>query len=551
MYRPAFRAALPITLAAPAALLLLFVRPTSGAPPDSLRLGVQEVSVEVDDRQGVAVTTVHQELVNRSRDDQPGSWSFTIPQEAALLRYQILAPPPKKNERPEQRASLESGGHGTYRLTLHRVPRRGKAQVEVVYAEGVVQRGVRRKYAFPILAPEGEAAISGMSVRVAITAASAPRNVVSTTHPMLLRRPFPRAAAMTYVSDRPPDGRDLVVDYEVPPAPQDEQASLAVLSPADPKQDPYFLLRLPPPAALLHESSALDRPADIVFCLDVSGSTAGRKLNAIEEAIHDGLTDLSPRDRFGVVAFDDDVRTFRKQLVPARREAAARAIRFVNRIRSGGGSDPGRALRAAVQILGDRRKAAGRAAVIAIVVDSDDPADLGEAAAGLDLRKRGIRLATLGAQNDSRLVTYRLRGTKLRAGPAIALSRAAVTYGPSLAGAAFDAGDLNASYVYPAPERLPDLPLSTPIVLMGRLNQPPPASGVVTVRGKIEGKARELRSRFFLKPLGPGSPVPALWAARRIRRLDQLASRERGDEPELTAAARRVQAEHGLPVPPP
>lgn len=550
MYRHAIRRALLFVLPVSALCLLLGTRQGVRAQESAsaAHLGKQEVTAEIDDRRGLAVTTVRQELLNGSGDVAEVSCTLPIPDDAALLRFQVLGPPLKKGETAESRGRVEPAGRNQYRLVAHRVPRRGRSAVEVTYAEVLTRRGRRRKYVYPI--SSGGDAAPARNVHLRIEAQRAPERVSCTTHSVALRRPTPHVATLSHDSVGPPDGRDLVVDYELPATAEDRQARLSVLTPADRTQDPYFLLTLPPPAALLAESRALEQPADIVFCMDFSGSTRGRKLNAIQEAVHDGLVDLSPRDRFGVVAFDDDARAFRRGLAPAAPGAVAEAVRFVNRLRPGGGSDPERGLRTALEILGKRGNAAGRAAIIAVIVDKDDPARLAEAAAALRLSRRNIRLVALGALPDSRLVNYRIRNGELRSGPAIALSRAAVTYGPALAGAAFDAGALNASYIYPPPDRLPDLPLSTPIVLLGRLNQAPPQRGTVALAGKVEGKVRTLKVPYVWQALSPTSPAPALWANRRIRRLQQLAGRERGDEQELTDAVGRVRAEHRLAAAP-
>jgi len=184
------------------------------------------------------------------------------------------------------------------------------------------------------------------------------------------------------------------------------------------------------------------------------------------------------------------------------------------------------------------------------VVDHEDPADLGEAAHALRLAQKGVRFVPLGALEDSRVVSYRTSGRKLHAGPAVALSRPALAYGSALSAAALLPGPLNVSYLYPAPERLPNLALSTPVILTGRLNQAPPARGKVTLAGKLEGRMESFDVEYVWEPLKPEAPVRALWANRRVRRLKQLAGRERGDREELLEAVDRVRAEGGLAAAP-
>jgi hypothetical protein len=527
-------------------ILIPFVwTPNAGAQsPPAAALGRQEVTARIDDRHGLAVTTVRQEWSNAAREPRGGALMLPVPADAAILDFQVVSPPLAKNEKLEERASMRGSGRDQYRINLISVPARGTAVVQVTYAQPITRRGTRRKYIYPVLPGEGEAAVSGLNLRVEVDAPTITR-VRSTTHTVISRKPTPNSAVVTYESAEPPDGRDLVIDYSAPTGLADTRARLSVQTPADPKADPYFLLALPPPAALLGGSRALDEPADIIFCVDISGSTRGRKLNAIQEAVHDCLTDMLPADRFGIVAFDDEARVFRKQLLPATPGAVNQALRFVNRLKPSAGSEPSAGLEAALRLV--EQPARDRAIILAVLVDGEDFADLGPAARSLGISRRGIRLTTLGVHEDARLVTQRLAGKELRSGPAVAMSRAALCYGPSFGGASFDPGPLNASYIYPSPGKLPALPLSSPVLLFGRLNQAPPMSGTVRLSGTVEGKTRVLEVPFSWEALAPSSPVAALWTNRRIRRLEQLAARERGDSNELLEAVTQLREAHGLP----
>jgi Ca-activated chloride channel homolog len=335
-----------------------------------------------------------------------------------------------------------------------------------------------------------------------------------------------------------------VVDYEVPGTEADRRAQLSVLDPADPSQDPYFLLTLPPPAVLMKGSGLPTEPVDVVFCLDISGSTRGRKLNALQEALRDALSDLSPGDRFAVMAFDDDARLFRKHLSSAGPREVAAAIRFVNRQRVGAGSDARTALRVALNVLG--RGVTARGSVVVMLVDQEDCAGVAASAARLKL-PNAARLTVVGALPDARLIHNRLVGESLKPGPSVSLSRATFTHGPSLVGASWDPGSLNASYVYPLPDRLPQLALSSPVMLLGRLNEPPPLTGTVSLKGRVEGKVRTLTVDYRLQSLPPGSPLPALWANRRLHRLRELVERAT-DPTEISGAMDEVRKEHHLAV---
>jgi Ca-activated chloride channel family protein len=108
----------------------------------------------------------------------------------------------------------------------------------------------------------------------------------------------------------------------------------------------YLLAMVQPPedAAAL----SLDRPRDVTFVIDVSGSMHGPALDAARAALAEALSGLDPEDSFDVIAFSD--RFFR--LFGGSRAANDRnvqaALRFVNGLDSEGGTEMARPLRAAL-----------------------------------------------------------------------------------------------------------------------------------------------------------------------------------------------------------
>lgn len=67
----------------------------------------------------------------------------------------------------------------------------------------------------------------------------------------------------------------------------------------------HTLLEVLPPEA--PDAPAL--PRDAIFCIDISGSMHGAKLDAAKRALRAALRSLLPQDRFGVIAFDTAVET--------------------------------------------------------------------------------------------------------------------------------------------------------------------------------------------------------------------------------------------------
>ena len=117
----------------------------------------------------------------------------------------------------------------------------------------------------------------------------------------------------------------------------------------------------------------LRRPRDLVLLVDRSGSMQGTKMAAAKRATRVALRGLEEGDRFCVIAFDDVVEAPSAEglqipaLLPYSQGAFDRADAFLAQVEARGGTEIGRALAAAVGILGTVRE--GRDAAIVLLTD--------------------------------------------------------------------------------------------------------------------------------------------------------------------------------------
>jgi Ca-activated chloride channel homolog len=110
----------------------------------------------------------------------------------------------------------------------------------------------------------------------------------------------------------------------------------------------FALITVAPPA--VHVAPT---PRDLTFVLDVSGSMSGRKIEQARAAGRQVLATLTPRDRFRLIDFSTDVRTFADHFETATPEHIAAAERYLDQLEADGSTNIEAALRAALAGSGD------------------------------------------------------------------------------------------------------------------------------------------------------------------------------------------------------
>ena len=140
------------------------------------------------------------------------------------------------------------------------------------------------------------------------------------------------------------------------------RAAIGVLSHAPGREEGFALLTLSPPAIAPRAT-----PRDVTLVLDVSGSMSGKKIEQAREAGKQLLATLTPRDRFRLIDFASDVRTFRDGPVFATRENIDAAERYLNRLRAEGSTNISGALEEALSVPAEN----GRLPLVLFVTDGE------------------------------------------------------------------------------------------------------------------------------------------------------------------------------------
>jgi len=171
-------------------------------------------------------------------------------------------------------------------------------------------------------------------------------------------------------------------------------ASVAMLPHAPGREDGFALITVTPPAI-----AARTTPRDLTFVVDVSGSMRGQKMEQARAAGRQLLGSLGPQDRFRIVDFSTDVRTFASGFTPATRRNIENAQRYLDDLRPEGSTNISGALEEAFAVSGDDE----RMPVVFFVTDGEPTVGERNAdrIAALAARLRGrARVFTFGVGAD-------------------------------------------------------------------------------------------------------------------------------------------------------
>ena len=342
-------------------------------------------------------------------------------------------------------------------------------------------------------------------------------------------------------------------------------ASVAVLTNATRDEPGYALITVTPPSEL----AGTRLPRDVTFVIDVSGSMSGRKLEQAKAAGRQLLRTLTDRDRFRVIDFSTDVRSFRDEFVSATETNVRAAVRYLDDLEATGSTNISGALEEA---LGSRHSAFGRESgsegrepraesrvplVIfmtdgAATVGERDPAVIAQRAARL---RDNARLFSVGMGADVNVglieqLAIEGRGTAQFVRPDENVERfvellATRLRAPLLTDVRVTTdGNVRLSRLYP--QGPIDVFAGQDVVILARYEGSGPTN--VVVQGRAGG--REVRwssERNFARDERDNAFVPRLWATQRIGWL-AAEKRRNGGSSEIDDEIRRLGERFGIPT---
>ena len=325
-------------------------------------------------------------------------------------------------------------------------------------------------------------------------------------------------------------------------------ASVAMLPFAPGREDGFALITVTPPAI-----AARTTPRDLTFVVDVSGSMRGQKMDQARAAGHQLLASLGAADRFRIIDFSTDVRTFRDGFTQATRQSVAEAGRYIDDLRPEGSTNISGALEEALDVSSDE----SRMPIVFFVTDGEptvgerNPDRIAALAARLRGRARVFSFG-VGADVNAGLVEQLAldgRGTAQFVRPEESVERAVSLVAtritnPVVTDVRVRAEGVRLTKMHP---QLPaDIFAGQDLVLFARyagdgeariIVEGRTANGPVTWTERVRFPDRERRNSF----------VARLWAAQRTGWLS-AERRRNGASRELDDELRELGTSYGIPT---
>jgi len=313
--------------------------------------------------------------------------------------------------------------------------------------------------------------------------------------------------------------RDFILRWRVDR--QELTSSLVCSDDADGKGG-SFMLTLVPPSTL----AVSQKPRDVVFVIDRSGSMQGWKMLAARRATARMIDTLTSRDRFHVIAFDTSVEVLPEtQAVYATDRNRYRAVEELGKVDARGGTEMALPLQLAVKTLAGGHD--DRERVIVLVTDGqvgNEDHILREIAPSL----KNIRVFTLGidqAVNAGFLRRFAGAGGGLcelvesedRLDEVMAKVHRRIGT-PVATEMRLSPSGLDLVWRQVAPSRLPDVYAGSPVTIFGRYKGRAPSDAAIGIEGTSYGDPLNLR---VTRESGTSASwVAASWARAHIRDLE-------------------------------
>lgn len=528
-----------------------------------------KVTVNIDEQ--VCITTVEQAFRNHTDRNLEATYLFPVPKGATVDKFTMwvdgkemggeLLDSKKAHQvytdivrRTQDPGLLEYLGNSLLKLSVFPVPPKGDTKVKISYKFVAPKDGNVVEYIYP-LKTDGKATrtLEEFSVSLVIKSQHAVQNVYSPTHAITTTRKSEKEVHVAFERNQAILDKDFQVFYGF----GDKDIGLTpLLYKPITTEDGYFMFLVSPQV----EAEKKRVPRDLVLVLDASSSMSEIKMQQARKALKFCLSQLKPEDRFGVLKFSTSVVPFRDKLVPADKDYIEAANKWVDGLKTSGGTAIWPALDDALAM---RPNDPARPFTIVFftdgqpTVDETNPDKIVKKV--LDKNTGNTRIFTFGVGDDVNAAmldqladSTRAVSTYVREAEDIETKVASLyskISNPILTDLKLTTGD-NVQIHEMYPPKLPDLFQGTQLVVIGRYT----GSGHSVI--KLTGTVGQDKAEFIYELNFPAKTasdtgkdfVEPLWARRKVGYLlDQI--RVNGEKDELIKEVVALAKRYGIATP--
>ncbi|MCP5059810.1 MAG: marine proteobacterial sortase target protein [bacterium] len=366
----------------------------------------------------------------------------------------------------------------------------------------------------PPVVPPGsgsmDAKLNPVRIRVELDAGMELARIHSPSHGVRVRSLEGTRHLVELAEPSVPADSDFVLNWR--PAPVD--APVAAIFHEEKEGEHYALLMIMPPDP--QQGSDESVPRETIFVIDTSGSMHGESMEQAKGALRLALARLQPADRFNVIAFADTARKLFPRADYAQPTQIDAARSWVDGLAAEGGTEMLTALQAAL----DPAEEASRIRQVIFITDGA----IGDEARLFSEIRKGLgrsRLFTVGIGSAPN-AHFMARAAELGRGTSTLIgqlhevqTKMAELFSKLESPVLYDIEvGFGVRPVENWPERVPDLYLGEPIVIVARL---PELSGSWTTKGRRDGEPWQVE--LALEEGQQHAGISRLWARRKIASL--------------------------------
>lgn len=336
--------------------------PRVGEPNNATQYSIDEVKIDASVEGSVASVNVAQTFKNEGSSTIETSFVFPLPYDGAIDTMTLLvngkeypatlvdADKARKEyeeivRKSRDPALLEWVGFGLFKTSVFPIPAGETRTVTMRYTQLLRVDAGLTEFLFPLGATKFTTKpVKKLSFDLSLRSDVEIKNVYSPTFDITVDRKSPTSVRVQSTMENAVPSTDFRLFFDQ----NTDDVSAKVLSyRPNENEDGYFLLLASPKIERTEEAI----PRTIVFCIDVSGSMMGKKIEQARESLAFVISRLRDIDKFNIVTFKTTVSSYKDSLVSCDAATQQDATEYAASLHAGGGTNVGDALIRAFDLL--------------------------------------------------------------------------------------------------------------------------------------------------------------------------------------------------------